>query len=285
MNHKNIVNGTLFLVFVVVLSGFFPQENHEETTSNKVKIVFREIGNQLLLSSKDSTSLVLPVKKIDNSIYQISFQNNLKIKPDSLVNITKRNLLKTNFKQNYIVEVLQCVDNEVAYSFEINENKSETLVPCSGRTLPKSCYIINVAFISEKSSVNSFFLYLIILFLLGLFYWKFYDKKMVKSNSLNSTEKNKVLGSFIFYPEQNKLVKQSKEILLSKKECELLEIFMSKINQVIKREELTKKVWEDNGVIVGRSLDTYISKLRKKLKEDTSIHIKNIHGVGYKLEI
>jgi DNA-binding winged helix-turn-helix (wHTH) protein len=56
-------------------------------------------------------------------------------------------------------------------------------------------------------------------------------------------------------------------------------------NQIIKRDELTKKVWEDNGVFVGRSLDTYISKLRKILKDDDSIRITNVHGVGYKLEV
>ncbi len=93
------------------------------------------------------------------------------------------------------------------------------------------------------------------------------------------------LGVFQFYPEQNKLVKQAIEIRLSKKECELLAIFVASPNQIIKRDELTKKVWEDNGVFVGRSLDTYISKLRKKLKEDTSIKLTNIHGVGYKLEV
>ena len=81
------------------------------------------------------------------------------------------------------------------------------------------------------------------------------------------------------------MVKQTAEISLSKKECELLSIFVDRPNEIIKRDELTKKVWEDNGVFVGRSLDTYISKLRKKLKEDTSIKLVNIHGVGYKLEI
>ena len=68
-------------------------------------------------------------------------------------------------------------------------------------------------------------------------------------------------------------------------ECELLTIFIAEPNQIIKREELTKKVWEDKGVFVGRSLDTYVSKLRNKLKEDTSVRLINIHGVGYKLEI
>jgi len=81
------------------------------------------------------------------------------------------------------------------------------------------------------------------------------------------------------------LIKEATEISLSKKECELLALFAAQPNQVIKREELTKKVWEDKGVVVGRSLDTYISKLRNKLKEDPAIHIINVHGVGYKLEM
>jgi DNA-binding response OmpR family regulator len=80
-------------------------------------------------------------------------------------------------------------------------------------------------------------------------------------------------------------VKKAKEISLSKKECELLAIFIANPNQIIKRDELMKRVWEDHGVVVGRSLDTYISKLRKILKEDDTIKITNVHGVGYKLEV
>ena len=62
-------------------------------------------------------------------------------------------------------------------------------------------------------------------------------------------------------------------------------ILVGHSNKVVKRDELIKRVWEDKGVIVGRSLDTYISKLRKKLQEDDGIRIVNVHGVGYKLEI
>ncbi len=92
-------------------------------------------------------------------------------------------------------------------------------------------------------------------------------------------------GEFLFYVDQNKLIKQQDEIVLSTKECQLLEILSENINGVVKREELTKKVWEDKGVIVERSLDTYISKLRKKLKSEPNIRITNIHGVSYKLEV
>ena len=116
---------------------------------------------------------------------------------------------------------------------------------------------------------------------LGIVFYKNKSKNSVKSNNDNYAS----IGSFQFYPELNKLLKQAIEISLSKKECELLEIFVANPNQIIKREELEKRVWEDNGVVVGRSLDTYISKLRKKLKEDDSIKLVNVHGVGYKLEV
>lgn len=98
-------------------------------------------------------------------------------------------------------------------------------------------------------------------------------------------EPSLTIGTYKYYPEKNHLLYKGLQVSLSKKEVELLEIFVASPNLVVKRDELTKKVWEDNGVIVGRSLDTYISKLRKKLKEDDSINITNIHRVGYKLEV
>ena len=131
----------------------------------------------------------------------------------------------------------------------------------------------------------SLLLYIFIPLILGILYGRFSKNKKKEIIKENKNEKQTILGSFIFYPEQNKLMQKAKEIALSKKECELLEIFVANANLVVKREELTKKVWEDNGVIVGRSLDTYISKLRKKLQEDESIKLINIHGVGYKLEV
>jgi len=56
-------------------------------------------------------------------------------------------------------------------------------------------------------------------------------------------------------------------------------------NEIIERSRLQKEVWEDEGVIVGRSLDMFISKLRKKLEVDPNINIVVIRGKGYKLEV
>lgn len=249
------------------------------------KIAIREVGNRLLLLQQDSTSIIKPVIAIEEQTYQLSFQNPLSIQPTKLVTVIDSSFKAANLKRNYRVEVKQCLNNEVAYSYEMNIEKERTIIPCAGRYLPEACYIIEIKFLDNKNNYiyrQVILCALIFSFILFLIY---YFKKKSINVALPKTTNYSRIGSFQFYPDQNKLVKAATEISLSKKECELLELFVAQPNQIIKRDELTKKVWEDNGVFVGRSLDTYISKLRKKLKDDTSIKLTNVHGVGYKLEI
>ena len=286
MNRRKIYSYSalaILVFFTWVLTG---SKTENEEFSTIVKVALREVGHQLLHSNQDSTSLVLPVIELEDSKYQLSFQEQLSFEPGSLVTLVQNSFQKTKLPTNYLVEVIQCTDKEVAYSYEMQHTKEKSIIPCRGRFLPEKCYIITVKFIDR----TPFFfkkqtLLIILLFSIFFFLQFIYYKKKQTVNTEGNNEKYNSIGVFQFYPEQNKLVKEAIEINLSKKECELLIIFVDKPNQIIKRDELEKKVWEDNGVYVGRSLDTYISKLRKKLKEDSSIKLVNIHGVGYKLEI
>jgi len=275
----------LVIVFFLIWMLFNSNDNKKDTIAT-VKVALRNVGHQLLLTNKDSTSLILPVKALNETTYLLSFSNELSFNPDDLVTIVQHSLNKTALSKHYIVEVVNCIDKEIAYSFEMQQNEDNAIIPCKGRTLLNKCYTIELKFIDiAKKGFNTklllYFLGLGILTLLFLVYRKV-NQKEAKLEDNNESIK---IGSFYFYPEQNKLLKKDITINLSKKECELLSIFIAKPNQIIKREELTKKVWEDNGVFVSRSLDTYISKLRKKLKDDDTIKLTNIHGVGYKLEI
>lgn len=74
-------------------------------------------------------------------------------------------------------------------------------------------------------------------------------------------------------------------ISLTDKECKVLELLHKNFGELIPRETLMQKVWIDEGVITGRSLDMFVSKLRKKLSSDPELRITNVHGKGYKLEI
>ncbi|WP_047546098.1 winged helix-turn-helix domain-containing protein [Psychroserpens sp. Hel_I_66] len=279
-----IISITLFLV-VSITSCTLEKENGHSGT---IKVALREAGNQLLLRKLDSTSLILPIKELKPQVYLISFEKPISFEPSDVVTVIDSSLNLLSLSKNYRVEVVQCTDGEVAYSYQMNIEEEQTIIPCAGRNLPKACYHIKVEFleiISQSSFKKRWTPYVLIFGILmyaGFLYLRKFKKQPI-SEEKNSSYSS--IGSFQFYPEQNKLVKSATEISLSKKECELLEIFVANPNQIIKREALTKKVWEDNGVFVSRSLDTYISKLRKKLKDDDSIRISNIHGVGYKLEV
>ena len=93
------------------------------------------------------------------------------------------------------------------------------------------------------------------------------------------------LGSVLFDSESRKLLLNGKTIDLTVTENRVLIIFASSPNDIIERSRLQKEIWEDEGVIVGRSLDMFISKLRKKLELDPNVKIVVIRGKGYKLEI
>lgn len=72
---------------------------------------------------------------------------------------------------------------------------------------------------------------------------------------------------------------------LTKKEAGLLQYLHQNINQTLKRDDILMKIWGDDDYFVGRSMDVFITKLRKYLKDDPRIEIVNIHGVGFKLLI
>jgi len=77
---------------------------------------------------------------------------------------------------------------------------------------------------------------------------------------------------------------KNKQIQLTQKEADILALFALNKNTLLKREFILKSIWEDDSYFIGRSLDVFISKLRKYFKTDSTISITNIHGSGYKFE-
>jgi hypothetical protein len=93
------------------------------------------------------------------------------------------------------------------------------------------------------------------------------------------------LGKFLFDVKGQRLLLGSEVISLTDKECKILELLNNNFGELIPRETLMQKIWINEGVITGRSLDMFVSKLRKKLSSDPELRITNVHGKGYKLEI
>jgi DNA-binding response OmpR family regulator len=99
----------------------------------------------------------------------------------------------------------------------------------------------------------------------------------------NSEKKCHELGSYIFDFERQILKRNDKEVKLTTKENELLHLLCLNKNGVLERNYALNAIWGDDNYFNGRSMDVYIAKLRKHLREEPSIEILNIHGKGFKL--
>ncbi|MBR5466923.1 MAG: response regulator transcription factor [Bacteroidaceae bacterium] len=91
------------------------------------------------------------------------------------------------------------------------------------------------------------------------------------------------LGKYTFDVQRQLLVYGEETTKLTTKECELLALLCAHSNQVLERELALKTIWIDDNYFNARSMDVYITKLRKHLKSEPSIEINNVHGKGYKL--
>lgn len=94
---------------------------------------------------------------------------------------------------------------------------------------------------------------------------------------------NYTIGSFSFDYNRQLLIRNGIENKLTSKESELLRLLCDNLNRVLDRSVALNKIWYDDSYFNARSMDVYITKLRKYFKEDTSIELMNVHGVGFKL--
>lgn len=91
------------------------------------------------------------------------------------------------------------------------------------------------------------------------------------------------IGSFIFDYNHQLLTKNGKEQKLTSKEAELLKLLGEHVNNVVDRSFALNRIWQNDSYFNARSMDVYVAKLRKYLKEDPSVELINVHGIGFKL--
>jgi DNA-binding response OmpR family regulator len=149
----------------------------------------------------------------------------------------------------------------------------------------------------EKSGGNYWIIMALIVALLGLIGILFFireksgsksgSKSKSKSGSGSENDDPNVIsiGKYEFDKINMELSYVDSKVELTGKEADLLLLLYRLKNETIEREQILKEVWGDEGDYVGRTLDVFISKLRKKLEADENVKIVNIRGVGYKLMV
>ncbi len=292
MSHRLLsITSFAFLFFILLM----PQVSAQSNGGDKhVEVSLRMIGHQILLQFGDSTSRVLPIIKVDGH-YIIQFESDFEFNPGGLVATVNQVAKETKLAMDYIVEVEECVTGDIIYSFEMNNYLQQDIIPCGTRDQPKSCYKLLFTLLNSdvtpinskekevnKSNSLSVWIVLVItalLFLISVFVFIRWKKK--KTQSIDPNVIN--IGELQFDKRNTVLLFDQEKIDLTSKEADLLVLLYNSANRTIEREHILSVVWGDEGDYIGRTLDVFISKLRKKLEADSTIKIVNIRGVGYKL--
>lgn len=267
----------------------FAGKSKNKNFAEKVNLALRRTAHRLLKSSGDSTSQIEPVKTVDESTFTVRLNKSFDY--DNLPQLLEESLKLHQIEDNYDVSVLNCKDGEIQLGYNYLDFKNDGDVACGGRKQDKNCYDLKVSFPKKSVQNTSKSLWLIPLwglFLGGFIYWK----------RINSEKKNEVeifiepeLSDKILFG--NSSLNFSNQLLnsgnvqynLTYREAKLLKLFVDNANQLLERDFIMKVIWEDEGITVGRSLDVFVSRLRKMLQADANVQIVTSHGVGYKLQV
>lgn len=111
---------------------------------------------------------------------------------------------------------------------------------------------------------------------------KVFLKRKEVQKAITESGKSWSIGKYTFNFDELTLKSETKTEQLTHREAEVLKFLCERKSQIIKREEILTAIWGRDDYFLGRSLDVFITRLRKMLNEDSAIKIENVHGVGFR---
>ncbi len=291
---------TLLLAGLLAVQGSGWMVKTDPTTdrqfSQKVNLAMRQAADRLFDIAGDTTSAIPPVEQVAASEYQLLLENNLNY--DSLPNLLEAALAQYGITEKYYVSVYDCLSHLLLLGYSL-ETLASGDTPCQGREQEMGCYNLSVVFPerSKSASGRSWAWAALALvaggaFALGYFYKRLKNSQLQPDEPIaqapqvqasNSTQLH--FGNSSFDPANQFIQIGDQRQSLTFREAKLLHFFAQNQNQVLERDTILAAVWEDEGIIVGRSLDVFVSRLRKILQKDPSVKIATVRGVGYRLEV
>lgn len=113
----------------------------------------------------------------------------------------------------------------------------------------------------------------------------FLKRSQAQPVTSKTKDKSITIGNYEFHPYELTLTINGSQRNLTMKEAELIRYFAEHQNKVLSRNDILEKVWGSNDYFLGRSLDVFISRLRKYFKDDAGIKITNLHGIGFRFSV
>lgn len=274
------------------LSGIAVANSDAVRFSENVNLSLRRTVDQLLRANGDSLSQIPPVKQTDANTFSV--QMNRMFDYDKLPETLQRSFDAFHIDRPYSVTVLDCKTGEVTLGYQFFDLNQPGGVACRGRSREEGCYTLQVRFTPEtpkpQTAGNTWLLITAGSTLAGLGFiaWnRSRHKKTPETGPQNAPvpQSRVAFGNSWLDTGNQMLYNNDTTQPLTFREAKLLALFARNINQVLERDAILKSVWEDEGVTVGRSVDVFVSRLRKMLAPDPQIKITAVHGIGYKMEV
>lgn len=254
-----------------------------------INLALRSVSDKLLTSEGRPTQRIRPVKQLSLSTYRVQLDAPISYKVlDSLV--------KTEFRSHAILAPFELAvydhrfDSLLFGNLYANGIRSEGTPVCLGREQISVPMDFTAKFYEHTTeaatTANMWWLVLLNgLSITGVAYCLMLTNRKEEKSAVTDASQVYALGSLAYDFTNQQITSKAGVVELTYKEAKLLKLFCVNQNQVISRDAIQKAIWEDEGYFVGRSMDVFISRLRKLLKEDPAVSIVTIHGVGYKLSV
>lgn len=249
-----------------------------------VNLSMRRTVDLLLRNYGDSVSPIPPVIQTATGVWRVKVEQ--AIDYDLLPDILQASFEIYHINEPYEVALRGCLDDIIELGYHRSDVGGENWIPCQGRERSSECYTIEVIFpeIKVRASSSNTGIWLAGVVLLCLFIWFGIQLLNQEKKSIKSASGLVFFGNSTLDVSGQELNCAGQRHLLTFREAKLLHVFVLNIDQLVEREQLLRVVWAEEGVQVSRSLDVFVSRLRKKLSGDTSLSIIAVHGVGYRLQ-
>lgn len=257
----------------------------------KVNLALRRTVHHLLRAAGDSTSRIPGVQQANPQTFRIQLGHPFNY--DQLPGLLQESFRLHKVTESYDVAVLDCARNELQLGYNVSDLIGNKLVPCGGRSLPAGCYVLQVTFAAAAPPAQPRPFWPVfavggLLAGLALVVWRWKERASVPTTPpLSSAPATLLLHfgrSYLDVANQT-LTTDTHQHNLTYREAKLLTLLVSHPNQVLERNQILKLIWEDEGITVGRSVDVFVSRLRKLLHHDPTVKIAAVHGIGYRLDV
>jgi hypothetical protein len=261
----------------------------EQADATGVNLALRRTAHRLLEAAGDSTSRVPAVEHPSEQLWSVRLDHAFDY--DLLPAILQESLEQQGIRNPYNLAVLGCLDGTLELGYTSIDYEKNQDVACGGRDIAAGCYILELSLLpAHTTAAAPWWPYLVIglsVVLSGvlLLRWRRLPGYHLPDIADDAPADMLLLGQSRFSMTALSLQSGDTRHRLTYREAKLLQLLATHPNQVLERSFILEKVWGEEGILVGRSLDVFISRLRKLLRDDPAVHIVTVHGLGYKLEM